>query len=73
MQEHIYIYGWLRHKTTLSFLSKTELLSAHITYCLPILLKRFTQYHNQLPTIKLLMLVFLVDCYVVLLESATQK
>lgn len=47
-----------------------ELLSARVTYCLPI---HTIFAHYQLPTIKLLTLVFLVGCYVVLLKSASQK
>lgn len=62
MHEPIYICGSFWHKTTLKLLSEKELISAHIVYCLLILLQILNQYHNQFQTIKLETLVFLMDC-----------
>lgn len=73
MHEHIYICGPFWHKTTLKLLSENELKSAHIVYCLNLLLQILNQYHNQFQTIKLQTLVFLMDCWVILLKSDTQN
>lgn len=53
MHEHIYICGLFWRKTTLKLLSGKERISAHIVYCLLILLQILNQYHNQFQTIKL--------------------